>query len=251
MEKSEKSILNTILNINYYLLNHNLYLIEDAFNLIKNDITKLNFNENIIQGLWRYYLLTEYKDLNYKSYKKKIKIAVDGKNEEWEINRQKKWEKYDYFVCILKIGRWIYQPIVKELFNKWINNLLQTNKTREYWNYKLINLEKLADFGNKIISELRNLKPNRLLSEIGKIGIKLKKENDTIKREIEDYKQILKNYKTASQKYSNNMFNDYEELYKNNGLNYKVAFGLLSKKYPELIKSNYNTFHTAYKKRRP
>ncbi len=48
------------------------------------------------------------------------------------------------------------------------------------------------------------------------------------------------------------MFRDYETIYKNNaGFNYKVAFGLLVKKYPELDKSNYNTFHTAYKKRSP
>lgn len=112
---------------------------------------------------------------------------------------------------------------------------------------KTITKEQIKDYGKQLslmkVEALRIIFDNKFDCDINNINEWIY-EKDTVKW----YSETLDKKYTASQKYSNELFEEYKQLY-NKEFSFKISFYSLQKKYPFLQNTTYESFHKCFSKR--
>ena len=164
-----------------YITNEKIKLIYKVFEYHFNDVKREDIinNKEILLGLWKYWLMNNFRDLNYKVKVSKVKVRNDkGKVEIWEKWKEHKYKDYEYILSILEIDNYFYNPKVWEQFIKDYDDMININKVREDWNDKKIPIAKYSKKGNKIISFFENLDLHEFINITQKTYEELIKQRD-------------------------------------------------------------------------
>ena len=190
-----------------YITNEKIKLIYKVFEYHFNDVKREDIinNKEILLGLWKYWLMNNFRDLNYKVKVSKVKVRNDkGKVEIWEKWKEHKYKDYEYILSILEIDNYFYNPKVWEQFIKDYDDMININKVREDWNDKKIPIAKYSKKGNKIISFFENLDLHEFINItqktyeekisaidsneiLTKKNIELEKKSGRIKQTVKDF----------------------------------------------------------------
>ena len=201
-------------------------------------------------------LYNEGYDFVEKGYFQKLRVSENGE------------KVYEFLIKTITNFMKIHEKYQTALII--IEELASPNSNVSNLEYIFIKSQMEKDFVDCIIVELQNKtafvksankeKEIELLKGLIKANKRIieltdnRKEKEDLKIENEDLRTILKNKTTASQKYTDEDFEQYKKCYFENGFNWKVAFAKLQKiTLNEHIKNatSYNSFDTAFKKKYP
>ena len=189
--------LSNLINLFKYVINDRIKLIYKVFEYHFNDVKREDIinNKEILLGLWKYWLIDNFRDLNYKLKGGNIKFINDkGEEEIWKKWKEHKYKDYEYILSILEIDNYFYNPKVWEQFIKDYDDLVNDKKMFKGWHIEDTSIAKFSKKGNKIISTIENYvkkDENLDINDIIKNVQKLTKELKEVKREKEELKMKI------------------------------------------------------------
>lgn len=205
MTGKEKAELKTFIQVNAERIRKNIAIIDDVCNFLYDDIKKKkNLNsslpENVLKGVFWYYVVTEHnKDSDKKITEKVPPAELIGReplqDEVWRIFKKDKsknsfFQKF-YNITEVNFNKY-YDPNFRNIFWKWVNNKIAISQYKGYKNdpdYEISDFKIIAKKGNTLYNLFSNLEPNNFFDTIILLEKYLAEENQ---KKIEAYNIIEK-----------------------------------------------------------